>query len=115
MDIENLSLEQLAELHRKICKRIRELHKKNLFEKLQSFEVGDQVSFNHEGKIITGTVMRVNQKSLSVKTKEGARWYVDPRAGVTKIQLPQQVDDGNIYSRIQSNRTSCGQAGWPKN
>ena len=107
MDIENLSLEQLAELHRKISKRIRELHKKNLFEKLQSFEVGDQVSFNHEGKIITGAVIRVNQKSLSVKTKEGARWYVDPRARVTKIQLPQQVDDGNIYSRIQ--------VGWSEN
>ena len=102
MDIDNLTLEELAELHRNICKRIRELHKKNLFEKLQSFEVGDQVSFNHEGKTITGTVIRVNQKSLSVKTKEGARWYVDPRAGVIKIQLPEQEDTGTLYSRIQA-------------
>ena len=107
MDIENLSLGQLDELHRKICKRIRELHKKNLFEKLQSFEVGDQVSFNHEGNIVTGTVIRVNQKTLSVKIKEGSRWYVDPRAGVTKIQLPKLGNDGNIYSRMQ--------AGWPEN
>lgn len=107
MDIENLSLEELNDLHRKICNRIRELHKKSLFEKLQSFEVGDTVSFNHEGKTITGTVTRVNQKSLSVKTKEGARWYVDPRAGVTKIQLLQRENSDNIYSRIQ--------AKWPEN
>jgi hypothetical protein len=80
------------------------LHKKNLFEKLQSFDVGDQVSFNHEGKTITGIVIRINQKSLSVKTKEGARWYVDPRAGVIKVQ---QNDNGILYSRLQ--------AGWKEN
>jgi hypothetical protein len=73
-------------------------------KKLQSFDVGDQVSFKHEGKTITGTVIRVNQKSLSVKTKEGTRWYVDPRAGVIKVQ---QNDNGILYSRLQ--------AGWKEN
>lgn len=107
MDIASLSLKELVDLNHKICKRIRELHKKNLFEKLQSFEAGNQVSFHYEGKTITGTVIRVNQKTLSVKTKEGARWHVDPRLVVAKIQLSQQGNDGNIYSRIQ--------AGWSKN
>lgn len=106
MDINNLSLEELVLLHRKICKRIRELNKIKLFEKLQNFEAGDQVSFNHEGNTITGTVIRVNQKSLSIKTKEGSYWYVDPR-NVTKIHLSEKGSDGNIYGRIQS--------GWSEN
>ncbi|GFP23467.1 hypothetical protein HKBW3S44_01558 [Candidatus Hakubella thermalkaliphila] len=85
MEIENLSLEELVELHRKICKRIGELGRAKVSEKLQDFQIGDEISFKHEGNIITGTVIRVNRKSLSVRTREGC-WYVDPRCA-TKISL----------------------------
>jgi ribosomal protein L21E len=85
MEIENLSLEELVELHRKICRRIRELNRSKVSEKLENFEIGDEISFKHEGNIITGTVIRVNRKSLSVRTNRG-NWYVDPRSA-TKIPV----------------------------
>lgn len=85
IEIEKLSLEELVQLHRKICKRIRELNRARLFEELQDFEIGDEVSFNHEGDIITGRIIRVNRKSLSVRTNKGD-WYVNPR-NVTKIPV----------------------------
>jgi len=50
--------------------------------------VKDEMSFNHEGKRITGVVVKVNQKTLSVKTKEGVGWYGDSKAGAMKSQLP---------------------------
>lgn len=85
IEIENLCLEELVEIHRKICKRIRELNRSKVSEELKNFEIGDEIRFKHEGTIITGTVIRVNQKSLSVRTNRG-NWYVDPR-NATKIPV----------------------------
>ena len=82
-EIENLSPEELIELHRKIYKRIRELQRGNLLKELQDFEIGNEISFKHEGTPITGTVIRINQKSLSVRTDKG-NWYVSPRSA-TKL------------------------------
>ena len=84
-DIEYLSLQQLIELHNTIVKRIRELQKNQLSQQMQYFQVADHVSFLHEATVIEGIVIRINQKSLTIKTKEGC-WYVDPRK-VTKISL----------------------------
>ena len=97
MDIEYLPLEELMELHWKILKRIQKLRKMKLYEDLQKFDVGDKVSFKGKREdIITGIVVRINQKSLTIKTDQGTTWYVAP-ALVTKIQLLQQNYDANIY------------------
>jgi len=101
MDIEGLSLEELKELHWKILKRIQKFRKTKLYEDLQKFDVGDRISFKGKGEeLLTGTVIRVNQKSLSIKTDQGAMWYVAP-ALATKIQLPQQDYDGSIYREAE--------------
>ena len=81
--IENLSLKELVELHDKIARRIWELQRTKLSEKLGEFQIGDRVSFQSEGKTITGTVIRINRKTLSVRSQEDY-WYVAPWA-VTKI------------------------------
>ena len=90
VDIENLSMEQLVELHSKVYRRIKELNRAKLSERLQSFEVGERVGFKHEGNTIIGTVIRINQKSLTIKTKESS-WYVGPSA-VSKILLAQMPE-----------------------
>ena len=82
IQIENLSLEELAELHDRIAHRIWELHQTKLSEKLGEFQIGDQVSFQQEGRTIIGIVIRVNRKSLSIRSQDG-HWYVPPWA-VTK-------------------------------
>lgn len=101
MDIENLSLGELRELQWKILKRMQKLRKMKLYEDLQKFDVGDRISFKGKGEeLLTGTVIRVNQKSLTVKTDHGTMWYVAP-ALATKIQLPQQKHDVNIYREAE--------------
>jgi len=83
IEIEKLSLKELIELHDKIARQIWELQRTKLSEKLGEFQIGDKVSFQNEGKTITGIVIRVNRKSLSVRTQENC-WYTNPW-GVTKI------------------------------
>ena len=83
IQIENLSLKELVELHDRIARRMWELGRRELNAKLGEFQIGDKVNFHGEGKTITGTVIRVNRKTLSVRSQEG-NWYVPPWA-VTKI------------------------------
>ncbi len=83
IDVEKLSPEELFTLYRKVCRRINELNRRKMAEKLQEFDIGDEVSFEHESDIITGTVIRVNKKTLSIRTDRG-HWYIDPRCA-TKV------------------------------
>jgi len=69
IEIEKLSLKELVELHDKIARRLWELQKGKLSEKLGEFQIGD--------KMIIGIVIRVNKKTLSIRSQEGC-WYVSP-------------------------------------
>ena len=62
---------------RRIARRINALQRSKVAEKLQEFDIGEEVSFEHEGDIITGTVIRVNKKSLTVRSERGS-WYISP-------------------------------------
>lgn len=83
MDIEKMSLDELVGLNRRVVQRIEYLHSMKTRSQLDRFEVGDRVGFQNEGRTVEGTVIRVNRKTLSVKTKEGS-WNIPPRF-VTKI------------------------------
>lgn len=87
IQIENLSLKELVELHDKIARRMWELGRTELAAKLGEFQIGDSVSFQSEGKTITGTVIRVNRKTLSIRSPEGY-FYVPPWA-VTKTSCAE--------------------------
>ena len=117
MEIEDLSLEELVRLHRKVCRRIRELQRAKVSEKLQDFQIGDKVSFQHEGNTVTGTVIRGNRKSLSVRT-DRVHWYLDPRSA-TKIAICswkelvlryklQSLGPGTKKTKKQESLTSAG-------
>lgn len=82
-EIEKLSLKELVELHDKVARRILELEKGKLSERLMEFQIGDKVSFQAGSKTITGIVIRVNRKTLTVRSQENC-WYVSPWA-VTKV------------------------------
>lgn len=96
MDIEKLSLEQLFELNKRVIRRIEYLHGLKTQAHLDRFEIGDRVCFPSEGRQIEGVVIRVNQKTISIKTKD-SYWRIHPRF-LTKIpgpkaQIPQEVRD----------------------
>ena len=78
INIENLSLKELIELNHRICERIKILSDKKIFDIIQNFHVGEQVSFKSEGNTVTGTVIKINKKTISVKTK-GGYWNIAPQ------------------------------------
>ena len=45
-------------------------------EAREMFRVGQAVSFCHKDRDVVGTVVRVNQKTISVITDNGHRWRV---------------------------------------
>jgi hypothetical protein len=77
-DIDKLNRAELLELNRRIIERLKYLSKKEAVEYSRKFSVGDVVEFNNEGTIIHGTVIRINRKTLSIKTREG-QWNVPPQ------------------------------------
>lgn len=103
-NIDSLSLEEAVELHRKVCKRIKELYRKQLSQELGNFEVGEKVLFRHEGDTIAGTVIRINKNSISIKTEKGS-WYVDPRL-VEKFDLTQPADNDKLQLMLDTKKDS---------
>lgn len=96
INIESLSLEELLELNKRIVRRIEYLHSLKTRAHLDRFEIGDRVNFQSEGRPVEGVVVRVNQKTLSIKTKD-TYWRIHPRF-LTKLpgpkaEIPQDVRD----------------------
>ena len=87
--LEHLSLEELMELNTRVVRRIQELHGRKTQKELESFQVGDRVSFQSDGRLVEGLVVRVNRKTLSVRTGETS-WTLHP-GFVTKLSEPERV------------------------
>ena len=51
-----------------------EIHSQKLSK--NNLAIGDCVGFNHDGTPITGVVVRLNHKSVSLRTKDHRRWRV---------------------------------------
>ncbi len=77
-NIDKLNRAELLELNRRIIERLKYLSKKEALEYSKKFSVGDVVEFDNEGTVIHGTVIRINRKTLSVKTREG-QWNIPPQ------------------------------------
>ncbi len=70
--------EQLRELNRRVVARLNLFQKARNLKSLAKFNIGDRIYFIHEGRKMTGTVIRLNQKSASVHLDEGGHWTVAP-------------------------------------
>ena len=85
IDVDNLFLDQLIQLHDKITRRIWQLQQAAYSDKLQEFQIEKKVKIhNEQGETVAGIIVRVNKKSLTVRTDTGNKWYVHPWA-VTKV------------------------------
>ena len=78
IDIDKLSMEELLDLNRRIVERLKYLAARDTLEISKKFRVGDTVEFQSEDSTIHGLVIRINRKTLSIKTKEG-QWNVPPQ------------------------------------
>jgi hypothetical protein len=108
LDLTKLSEDELIELNRHIVERLRFLRSTKSLAQLASFSIGMVVEFDtDDGRTISGTVARLNQRTATVVTAAG-RWRVSPSlmrtatAHATKTQSPRVV----ALTRRQDKSTS---------
>ena len=77
-DLHKLSDNELLSLNHEIVALLRTRHRHDRRQELSTFNRGTQVSFRGpEGKPLSGTIVRVNQKTLTIATEHGT-WKIDP-------------------------------------
>ena len=82
MEINNLLLkmneEQLRGLNRKVIERLKLIGRAKSAVSMKDFNLMDQVYFDNNGTRIVGTIVRLNPRSISVRTDDGHHWRISP-------------------------------------
>ena len=79
INIDQLTESELVDLNQRIVQRLRMLHQMHAHVRMLEFNLGERVSFQtDQHKVIEGTLVRYNKKSVTVITEDGGRWTVAP-------------------------------------
>lgn len=80
IDIDGLSYAELLELNDRIIARLKHLDAADTIDAMMKLTLGSKVCFD-SGKhgIQVGTLIKFNQKTVSVLTEDGRRWKVSPQ------------------------------------
>ncbi len=77
--IKRLGEEDLLFLNQLIIARLKLISQARSTAQMANFHLGDLVSFQTEdGQVIQGKILRLNKKTVSIKTGDGHRWNVAP-------------------------------------
>ena len=80
IDLTNLSDDELVRLNHEIIALVKARHRLQSRREMLAFDLGERVTFKSpEGGRVSGTIIRVNQKSLTLATEHGV-WRVPPCA-----------------------------------
>jgi len=84
--ISNLSLEELCHINHIIVERIKHLKKINALSEMSKFRIGQMVSFTtDDGRLITGNIQKLNQKTVTIITLDNYQWNVSPQLLMRKV------------------------------
>ena len=76
MSIEDMTIEQLLEMNRVICRRIDQLQDQKNMQALSQLRVGSKVTFNGPEGTKVGIVTKINRKSVIVLAEDdGMKQY----------------------------------------
>lgn len=78
MRIEDMSIDQLLELNRLICRRIDQLQDQEIRQALNQLHVGLKVTFDGREGPMLGIVTKINRKSVIVVTESMKQYKVSP-------------------------------------
>ena len=78
IDIDGLSFEELLELNQRVVARLKMLESMQAHIEMMQFNLGQRVSFEHQGGRILATLVKYNRKTVTVVTDNGQRWNISP-------------------------------------
>lgn len=97
--INTLNESELRELNQFVVERLRILQLQRAQQDMTQFRLGDVVRFtNNDGQDVTGVLIRLNKKSVSVHSETGGRWTVSPRF-LTLVKRPEITVDADQGSQ----------------
>ena len=76
--LDKLSHQELRDINEIAYHKIQIKSKQKNLEKISKFNIGEKVSFDNDNRVIIGTIISLNQKSISVMTEDNHRWRVSP-------------------------------------
>jgi len=75
-----LTYHELTVLNKMVVERIRLMHKADALVSMSKFHIGDCVSWDgKDGIVRTGIIIRLNNKTASVKIADEGHWNVSPQ------------------------------------
>jgi len=79
INIDNLTEDELLALNRRVISRLKLIQQHSTLNSMIKFEVGQRVSFDPDGRMRTGVLIKFNPKTVVVLTDDGQRWKVSPQ------------------------------------
>jgi len=86
--IQNLNEDQLRMLNHVVVKRLKIIQQEKRLRSLAKFNLYDRVYFDHEGERILGRVIRINQKTCTIKTDDRGEWRIPLKRSPTPKSNP---------------------------
>jgi hypothetical protein len=104
IDIDNMTEAELLELNHRIVQRLKFLDSMHHHHEMLKFNVGDKVSFEPPGRgRLTGTLVKYNQKTVTIITDAGQRWNVAPSL-LSKIKPVAAAAQDNVIINFDSKK-----------
>ncbi|MBI2459269.1 MAG: hypothetical protein HYV53_01815 [Parcubacteria group bacterium] len=79
-----LNEDQLRIINRKIVERLKLINRAKSTVSLARFNLGDRAYFLYNGRKMPGAIIRLNQKTATLRLDDGKEWLVAPGL-LTKI------------------------------
>ena len=79
INIDNMTEDELLALNSRVVARLKLIQQHNTLNSMIKFEVGQRVSFDPDGRMRTGVLIKFNPKTVVVLTDDGQRWKVSPQ------------------------------------
>ena len=94
--IQHLNEAQLRTLNHMVVERLNLFNRAKRLKSLAKFNLYDRVYFDHDGERILGRIIRINQKTCTIKTDDRGEWRIPPSYLAKIIEVS---DDDIIYEK----------------
>ena len=95
IELDELSYDELLDLNERIIERLKILNAADALNAMMKFNVGAKVCFDStKHGMQVGTLIKFNQKTVTVLTDEGRRWKVSPQILSTIVE--EATDGTNV-------------------